>query len=140
MAGFLASYGLPKDSVENLIDVRSGKVLARDLGRTKRSIQQRLGVLLGLKHFATDGDFAFPQDELVELCRHHGAYDQANFAKTMKATTQDSIAVFVKEGQSWRLTKPGERYLAEVIQSIVQPQARPIQARLDIESPPAGAG
>jgi hypothetical protein len=138
LAAFFESHGLRPDTFEDLIDPQTGKVLVRDLGRTKRSIQQRLAVLLCLGHFANEGEFAVTQAELVEMCRHYGAFDAANFAKTMRTTMQDSISVFVKSGDSWRLTRPGERFLADVIKSVVQPKPQPVQAKLVVEDSPSG--
>jgi hypothetical protein len=112
---FLAPHGLPMYALDEIIDPKTGEILVHDLGRTKAEVQRRLGALLSLAHFVKEGVFIFPQVELVEKCRHYGVYDKDNFATTLKDASFNGGVVFVRDGESWRVTKPGERYVANVV-------------------------
>lgn len=138
---FLSPNGLNEADLETVIDMRSGEVLVHDLGKGSADVQRKLGGLVALFHFVKDGEFIFEQAELIEKCRRFGALDSKNFSANMRSASFNGVLTFAKEGaSSWRVTKPGERYVAAVVRACVERTSHPGQTKLNVEIPPETGG
>ena len=138
--GFLGPAGLTREALDSVLDLDTGEVLVTDLGRTGADIQRRLGGLLALYHFIKEGQFVLRQDELVNKCRRYGGVDTSNFTAYMRSAKFQGAAVFVQEGRdAWRVTKPGERFIADIVRTLSRQQESSTRTTLSIDVPsPAG--
>lgn len=114
-AAFLRAHSISESTLAELLDYRSGDILVTDLGRTAVEVQRKLAALVGLRNYVTQGQFRVSRDELAVQCRHFGRYDVKNFSTIMKSATHGGTVVFSKDGDSWLVTKPGERFVASVV-------------------------
>ncbi|HDG97159.1 MAG TPA: hypothetical protein ENG73_03145 [Desulfobacterales bacterium] len=115
---FLKDYDLLTKDIERLIDLDSGEILARALPKQKSEKQRALAALVSIRHAYKNGEFFIPREELIEECKKFGIYDQTNFSKHMKRTKFAGSAVFIKEGDDWKVSRPGEGWIAETIKKL----------------------
>jgi len=120
LADFMKAYQLSLDDFARVVDLETGHVVTRSLGGTKSEGTRRLGALLALAQAAKTGEFRVPRSDHVKQCEDNGVYDSANYSATMKDTVHDGVAVFVLDGKDWKVTRPGEGYIALVVKSALQ--------------------
>jgi len=80
-------------------------------------MQEALGLLIGIKHFAISGDPKVPLKELTELCKKYGRYDSSNFSTHMRKRL--SIFGSLRDDQ-WHLTPAGLDRAAALILSFAK--------------------
>jgi hypothetical protein len=118
---FLGDYSISLEALGNVVDLESGIVLTRNLGSTKAEKQRRLAALLALVNAHKLGNFFVGREELVRACDEHAAFDTANFARYMKGVVFNGAVVFTPEADGYKVSRPGEAYIAEVVKGSLSP-------------------
>lgn len=116
-ARWLGDYAITLESLGNVVDLESGVVLTRNLGSSKADKERRLAALLALVNAHKNGAFYVSREELVRACEEHAAYDTANFARHMKGVEFNGATVFTPEGDGYKVSRPGEAFVADVVKS-----------------------
>lgn len=112
---FMGQFQVRPEQVWSIIDQTSGEILIAKLATTGAEIQRRLAALLSLRNLLIGGDFSVSNESLVQACTRFGVYDASNFTKVMNRSVEDGVKVFQKEGDSWQVTRIGERFVARVV-------------------------
>jgi|GEM_PF-2217604 hypothetical protein len=117
---FLKQNNLREDDINRLIELKSGEILISDLMKKDKAKKQRiLAVLIALRHYAIDGEFKVPKDELIEQCKQFDAYDRPNFARNMKNTTHNKSKVFIQKDDGWVVSDPGRAFVVKTIKELL---------------------
>jgi len=124
-AQFLRDYGISLETLANVIDLDSGVVLTRNLGTTKAEKTRRIAALLALVNARKSGAFIVGREELVRVCEENAAYDIANFARHMKGVEFNGAVVFTPEGDGYKVSRPGEAFIADVIKGAMSAAGAP---------------
>jgi|GEM_PF-2870835 len=123
---FVRDYGVTPEMLANIVDFETGHVLTRSLGNAKADKQRRLAALLAVINAKRSGTFYVGKDDLVRVCNEHAALDTSNFTATMRRTVYKGAAVFSADENGYRVSRPGEEFVADVIRQ-TQPQSTPPQ-------------
>lgn len=115
---FLSAHKLTPQQVSKVLDLGTGLVIARDLGGTVAERQRKLAALIGLWNGSKSGAFEIPYDELIRQCKEFAAYDTANMSSNLRSAEEGGTKVFIKDGNNWKVTIPGEAYVAKVVQEL----------------------
>lgn len=115
---FLEQHGIEPAGLTQLLDFESGEILTRELGRNRAEVQRGIASLIALWHCAQDDEFTIPRDELDRHCTTFDALDE-HLARNLRRTIVDGSRVFIEHEGNWRLSAPGEAYLARVIASLL---------------------
>jgi hypothetical protein len=122
---FITQHRIDEGDLALLLDFESGAVLVRDLGKQKADKQRKLAALVALRHCAITGDFDIPKEELIENCRTFDAYDSANFVRNMRTATFDGSRIFLENDGDWKLSAPGESFLADIVDDLTGKVGQP---------------
>lgn len=117
---FLAELGISSDSLAAVLDVESGDVHVRDLkARTASDKQRKLAALIAATCYAQGRGFIVPRQALQKKCEDYSIYDVDHFARNMRKAVYARAAVFAPTSDGWRVTKPGEGFVADVLKELV---------------------
>lgn len=113
--------------MDELIDFESGDVHSPVKWSGFSEKVRRLAAIVGLYHFALDGDFLVPQKELAAVASSYGAYDPDSTSTYLRRTTWDGSPVFfrAKGDRGWKVTKPGRGFVVETVKHALGIQATP---------------
>jgi hypothetical protein len=114
---FLTEFELSMTDIESVINVNTGEILARDLGKRGAEIQRHIAALLALANFARTGAFATSPDAIMMQSRRFSITDSANLAANIRRAEQGGLRVFQFENNEWHVTKSGEVYIADVVKA-----------------------
>ena len=116
---FFRRYSISKDEWARVFhfDDSSYEIIASDLKeRSKAGKQVKLALLLGIKGLLETGESSISKESLIDICKRYSAYDAPNFAAHMKKQKN----LFLRKGDRWSLTIPGQEKAAEVIKELAQ--------------------
>jgi len=120
LADFMKTYQLTLDDFARVVDLETGHVVTRNLGGSKSEGTRRLAVFLAVAQAAKTGEFRVSRSEHVKQCEENAVYDSANYSATMKETVHNGVSVFVLDGKDWKVTRPGEGYIAAIVKAALQ--------------------
>ncbi|SRR6266571_1295478 len=83
---------------------------------------RRVALLVAARSFLATGRWLADWAEIKAMCTHQNAYDQANFASTLKAAKGD-IFKSVEVGTSVELSATGTEQAEQLLASIAKPDA-----------------
>ena len=116
---FLARNGVDKAMLERVIDLASGSILVRELGKSNADVVRKLAILMAIAEALRTGEPIVRKEALVEEAKHWSAYDSSNFARYLKNASYDGKRVFsITNSGDLRLTKPGEDYAAALVKEL----------------------
>ena len=117
-ADFFSRYGVTEEEWSRVFDFdgSSWSIIAKLKAKEMSKKQVQLALLLGTKSLLEDAEPIIPKSSLIELCKHYATYDVGNFAHNMKAQHN----LFLRKGNDWILTRPGQEKAAEVIKELAQ--------------------
>lgn len=118
---FVQNNKLTLEQVRSVVDLESGHVIARNLGSSGAERQRRIAALIGLWNASRSGAFEIPYGELISQCKEFNAFDTANMSTALRKTEEAGARVFIKDGPNWKVTVPGEAYVARIVQELNQP-------------------
>lgn len=116
---FIGDYQFSIDALSHVVDLESSTVLARTPASTKSESQRRIAALLALSNAHKTGEFSVSREKLVDACKGHGVYDSANFAANMDYTFKGSTVFTRDPDGTYKISRPGEGYVAEVVRSLL---------------------
>jgi hypothetical protein len=118
-ADFLSRHGLTEQEWSRVFDFdgSSWSIIAKLKDKKVSKKQIQLALLLGAKSLLEGTEPIIPKSSLVELCKHYATYDVKNFAHHMKKAQQN---LFLRRGDDWSLTRPGQEKAAGVIKELAQ--------------------
>lgn len=116
---FFSQHGIIENEWSRVFhfDGISYSIIVKNLGEKATSKKQiKLASLLGVAKLLTIGEATIAKDELFELCKTYGSFDQSNFAAHMKNRKD----LFLAKGNDWTLTMPGQDEAAKIIKELSQ--------------------
>jgi hypothetical protein len=121
---FLKHYSITGAALSKVVDFESGQILSRNLGQSKTEKTRAIAALLALLNARKTGGFTVSRDELVKVCEEHDTFDRPNFARHMAGAEHDGSKVFIlDESGVYRVSVPGEAFVAEVVRAVQPPPA-----------------
>jgi hypothetical protein len=116
---FCKSNSIDVDSLANVLDPDTGEILVTDLGRTTAEVERKIAALLAFSNLVKSGRLTVSRESLSATCKRFNAYDVSNFAGIIRDTSHSGATVFIRDGSDWTVSKPGERYVADVIRELI---------------------
>jgi len=118
---FFSQYNILQDEWSRVFhfdgDSWSIIIKAKDLREKAKSKKQiKLALLVGVKNLLKTGESAILRTELIDMCNQYSTYDQGNFAAHMKSQHN----LFLRKGDGWILTRPGNEEAAKVIKELAK--------------------
>lgn len=118
-SAFLRDFDISPTDVERLINMNTGEVLARNLGRSGADIQRRVAALRALWKCSQGQEMSVTSDEVMAEARRFGVDDSANLASNIKRATWKDLSVFSLDNGEWKVTKSGEEFVADVVKTLI---------------------
>lgn len=118
-ASFFERHKVPLARLEELIELKTGQIIAVDLGDTITERHRKIAALIAARNAALSGQLTVPADQLKSQCEAFSIYDTDNTSTYVRKTEFGGARVFLREGKGYKVSRPGEGYVASVLSQLL---------------------
>lgn len=121
---FSKDFGVTASVLGSVIDIETGQLLTRNLGKSAADKTRTVAVLLTVRNGFRTGSFSVDRDELTKALEEHGLADPSNFNAYMRRTSHKGGVVFQFTDSGFKVPAVAEEYLADRVRA-AQPTGGP---------------